>query len=61
MSVPDGRAAAAGVKRGDIILEINRVSIESVEDFKRQLDKKENGIHMLVRRMNAGLVVIRLA
>jgi serine protease Do len=58
---PDGRAAAAGVKKGDIIIEVNRVNVESVKDFKNLIDHKRDGIRMLVRRMNAGLIVIRLA
>jgi serine protease Do len=58
---PDGRAAAAGVKKGDIIIEVNRVNVESVKEFKNLIDQKGDGISMLVRRMNAGLIVIRLA
>ena len=58
---PDGRAAAAGVKKGDIIIEVNRVNVESVKDFKNLIDQKGDGISMLVRRMNAGLIVIRMA
>ena len=57
----DGRAAAAGVKKGDIIIEVNRVNVESVKDFKALISQKEDGISMLVKRMNAGLIVIRLA
>ncbi|MCP4625576.1 MAG: DegQ family serine endoprotease [bacterium] len=57
---PDGRAAAAGVKKGDIIVEVNRVNVVSVKDFKNLIDQKGDGISMLVRRMNAGLIVIRL-
>jgi len=60
---PDSKADAAGVKKGDVILEVNRVSVSSVKDFKNLLDqnKKSDGISLLVKRMNAGLMVIRLA
>ena len=58
---PDGRAAAAGVKKGDIIVEVNHVNVESVKDFKRLIEQQGDGISMLVKRMNAGLIVIRLA
>jgi serine protease Do len=58
---PDGRAAAAGVKKGDIIIEVNRVNVDSVKDFKNLIGQKEEDISMLVKRMNAGLIVIRLA
>ena len=60
---PDSKADAAGVKKGDVILEVNRVSVSSVKDFKNLLDQnnKSDGINLLVKRMNAGLMVIRLA
>ena len=60
---PDSKAATAGVKKGDLIIEVNRASVETVKDFKNLIDKHKNddGISLLVRRMNAGLVVIRLA
>jgi serine protease Do len=31
---PDGRAADAGIKQGDIILEVNRQSVQSVDDLR---------------------------
>ena len=60
---PDSKADAAGVKKGDVILEVNRVSVSSVKDFKGLLDqnKKGDGLNLLVKRMNAGLMVIHLA
>jgi serine protease Do len=60
---PDSKADAAGVKKGDVILEVNRVSVSSVKDFKGLLDQnnKGDGISLLVKRMNAGLMVIHLA
>jgi len=60
---PNSKADSAGVKSGDIILEVNRVSVESVKDFKTQLDQhtNSNGVDLLVKRMNAGLMVIHLA
>ena len=60
---PDSKADAAGVKKGDLILEVNRVSVSSVQNFKNLLDSKKgkDGINLLVKRMNAGLMVIHLA
>ena len=60
---PNGKAAAAGVKKGDLIIEVNRANVESVKDFKYLFDqhKNGNGISLLVKRLNAGLLVIRLA
>jgi serine protease Do len=60
---PDSKADAAGVKQGDIIIEINRKNVDSVKDFKKLIDQHNDGdgISLLVQRMNAGLMVIRLA
>ena len=58
-----GKADKAGVKAGDLILEVNHGSVESVSQFKQLLDqnKKSDGIKLLVKRPNAGLLVIPLA
>jgi len=60
---PNSKADAAGVKKGDLIIEVNRVNVASVKDFKNLIDqhKKDDGINLLVKRMNSGLLVIRLA
>ena len=59
----NSKADAAGVKKGDLIIEVNRVNVASVKVFKNLIDqhKKDGGISLLVKRMNAGLMVIRLA
>jgi serine protease Do len=60
---PDSKADAAGIKQGDLILEVNRKNVDSVKDFKNLLNqyKDSDGVSLLVQRMNAGLMVIRLA
>jgi serine protease Do len=60
---PDGKAMAAGIQQGDLIIEINRENVATVQDFKELIDrhKKDGGINLLVKRMNAGLMVIQLA
>jgi serine protease Do len=60
---PNGKAKEAGIQQGDLIIEVNRVDVDSVDDFKNLIDKhkKDDGVDLLVKRMNAGLVVIRLA
>ena len=48
-----GRSAAeAGIKRGDVITEINRKPIENMDDFKRSLANIKNGrtVLFLIRR-----------
>jgi len=59
----DSKAAVAGIQQGDLIIEINHQNVASVKDFKNLIDqhKKADGINLLVKRMNAGLMVIDLA
>ena len=60
---PRSKADAAGIQQGDLIIEINHQNVASVKDFKSLIDqyKKAGGINLLVKRMNAGLMVITLA
>jgi serine protease Do len=60
---PNGKAQAAGIQQGDLIIEVNRENVASVKDFKNLIDqhKKGDGVDLLVKRMNGGLMVIRLA
>jgi serine protease Do len=59
---PNGKADTAGIQPGDLIIEINHQNVASVKDFKNLIDqnKKADGINLLVKRMNAGLIVINL-
>jgi serine protease Do len=61
--VANSQADTAGVQQGDLIIEINHIDIGSVKDFKTLIDqpKKADGINLLVKRLNAGLMVIHLA
>ncbi|MEE4606971.1 MAG: PDZ domain-containing protein, partial [Desulfobacteraceae bacterium] len=60
---PNGKAKEAGIQQGDLIIEVNRENVASVKDFKNLIDqhKKDDGINLLVKRMNSGLMVIHLA
>jgi serine protease Do len=59
---PKGKADAAGIQQGDLIIEINHQNVDSVQDFKNLFDryKTADGIYLLVKRMKAGLMVIHL-
>jgi serine protease Do len=61
--VPGSKAEKAGMLRGDLILEVNRRNVDSVDDFKSAIDKhKPSGrVDLLVKRMNAGVMVVHLA
>ena len=60
---PNSKAQEAGVQQGDLIIEVNRKNVASVKDFKKLIDqhKKGDSLDLLVKRMNSGLMVIRLA
>ena len=60
---PDSKARQAGIQQGDLIIEVNRKNVASVKDFKKLIDhhNKGDGIDLLVKRMDAGLMVIHLA
>ncbi len=45
---PDGRAAAAKVREGDVILEINRISVKDAEGFRAALGQASKGNKMLI-------------
>ena len=59
---PNSKADAAGIQPGDLIIEINHQTVVSAKDFKHLIDqnRKADGINLLVKRMNAGLMVINL-
>jgi serine protease Do len=60
---PNSKAQAAGIQPGDLVIEVNRKNVTSVKDFMKLVDdyKKGDGIKLLVKRMNGGLMVIQLA
>jgi S1-C subfamily serine protease len=61
--LPDSKAEKAGMQRGDLIVEVNRRNVDSVGDFKSAIDqqKKIGGVDLLIKRTNAGVMVIHLA
>jgi serine protease Do len=54
---PGSAAAEAGVRRGDVILEVDRSEVKNVGDLKEQLAESEKRALLLVRRGNATLFV----
>ena len=56
---PNGVAVGVGVQEGDVIMKVNRQSVESVEDFDKEISKVESGENLLLflRRGSANLFV----
>jgi serine protease Do len=51
---PDGRAADAGIQAGDIILEVNRQPVQSVEDLRSAVRKAADKPTLLLVRRSVG-------
>ena len=56
---PDGRAADAGIQAGDVILEVNRQPVQSVDELKAALRKspEQRPTLLLVSREGRDLFV----
>ena len=59
---PGSTADKAGLREGDVILEVDRQAVDSARDFKNRVTNKKKGtdLNLLVQRGQAGLKVIPL-
>ncbi|MDJ0876251.1 MAG: DegQ family serine endoprotease [Desulfobacterales bacterium] len=59
---PGSQADKAGLRQGDVIIEVNRQAIDSAQEFKERITqaKKDADLNLLVKRGQAGLKVIPL-
>jgi serine protease Do len=56
---PGSKAAEAGVRPGDMVKEVNRKPVTSVPELRAEVEKDDN-VQLLVKRPNAGFVVIKI-
>jgi serine protease Do len=54
---PGSPAEGAGLRRGDVILEVNQSSVSDVREFSAALKDSEKGALLLVRRGNAEIFI----
>ena len=55
---PDGRAADAGIQAGDVIQEVNRQPVKSVDDLKAALKKaSDKPALLLIHRQGSDIFV----
>ena len=59
---PGSKADQAGLQQGDIVKEVNRVAIQSVNEMKAEFGKTKSGdaASFLVKRGTAGFVVLKV-
>ena len=53
------KAAEAGIRQGDLVKEVNRKPVTAVSELRAELKKNEK-IQLLVKRPNAGFIVIKI-
>ena len=55
---PDGRAASAGIRSGDVILEVNRQSVKSIDDLRTAIRKSNDKPTLLLISRNGSDVYL---
>jgi serine protease Do len=57
-----GKAAQAGIRQGDLIIEVNREKVSSIGDFQKRMAKIKKGdtVQLLMKRPRGGFVVAKL-
>jgi serine protease Do len=59
---PGSKANHAGMRKGDLIKEINRTAINNIEDYKEKMDEIPSGetLNLLIKRPNAGFTLLKI-
>ncbi len=57
---PGGKAESAGIRRGDLVKEVNHKRVSSVLEYTKQIKKVDDGdeVQILIRRAREGFVVV---
>jgi serine protease Do len=58
---PDSKSAEAGIQEGDLVIEINRNPVKSLEDYNALIAKIDKGdtVSMLLRRGPGGMLAVK--
>ena len=58
---PDGKAAASGIRQGDLLTEVNHVQVTTLDDYAATLAKVKKGatVQLLFRRGNTSFIAVR--
>jgi S1-C subfamily serine protease len=55
---PRSSAAKAGLRPGDVVLELNRVAVDSLAKFKEQYAKASGDVLLLVQRRGGTVFLV---
>ena len=57
---PGGKAESAGIRRGDLIKEVNHKGVSADREYSKQIKKIDEGeeVQLLIRRAREGFVVV---
>jgi serine protease Do len=58
---PESNAAQAGIRRGDIVIEINRQAVKNLDDYRARIKAIDKGetVQMLLRRGGGGMLAVK--
>ena len=59
---PGSKGELAGIRQGDLIKEINRRPVSTLNDYQKKMQKIKKGetIHLLIKRSRIGFIVIKI-
>ncbi|MDI6616994.1 MAG: PDZ domain-containing protein, partial [Syntrophaceae bacterium] len=59
---PGSKAETAGVRQGDIVISVNRVKVETVGAYRKEVEKVKEGeeVQLLLRRGRAGFIALTI-
>lgn len=59
---PDGKAAATGIREGDLLKEVNHQAVTTLDEYQGLLDKVDSGetVRLLFQRGNTSFIAIQL-
>ncbi len=60
---PESKGAKAGIQPGDVVKEINRKPVSTLEDYYRQMEKagSDQPVQLLIKRPNVGYLAVKIA
>jgi len=58
---PGSKADHAGVRKGDLIKETNRVPVDALKNFQKEMERNNDSLQLLVKRQGEGYLVFRIS